>query len=92
MNGPVGVSEYEQSGLGIGMVWDALDRTAGYSVVGGDDSITVTNKIGSKINLVSTGGGTLIWFLTGGGAAGGNSHTVGFQARSMLFHLIGLKY
>lgn len=67
VNGPMGVFEKEESGLGTKMVWDALGDTAGYSVVGGGDSITATNKYGKtdKVNYTCTGGGALIRFLTG---------------------------
>ncbi|MCL2162861.1 MAG: phosphoglycerate kinase [Oscillospiraceae bacterium] len=65
VNGPVGVFEQEQSELGTRMIWDALDRTDGYTVIGGGDSIAATNKYGTKINYVCTGGGALIRFLTG---------------------------
>lgn len=67
VNGPVGVFEKEPSELGTKMVWDALGDTAGYTVIGGGDSITATNKYGKteKVNYICTGGGALIRFLTG---------------------------
>lgn len=67
VNGPMGVFEQKESELGTGMIWDALGDTAGYSVIGGGDSITATNKYkkSDKVNYICTGGGALIRFLTG---------------------------
>ena len=65
VNGPMGVFEKEQTESGTKMIWDALGDTAGYTVIGGGDSIAATNKYGTKINYVCTGGGALIRFLTG---------------------------
>ncbi len=67
VNGPMGVFEKEQTEHGTRAVWEALGSTAGYTVIGGGDSITATNKydMGSKIDYICTGGGALIRFLTG---------------------------
>jgi len=67
VNGPMGVFELPQTEYGTKSVWDALGKTDGYTVVGGGDSITATNKykMESKINYICTGGGALIRFLTG---------------------------
>ncbi len=67
VNGPMGIFEQAASELGTSMVWDALADTDGYSVIGGGDSITATNKYdkSAKINYICTGGGALIRFLTG---------------------------
>jgi len=67
VNGPMGVFEEEPSELGTRAVWDALGDTAGYTVVGGGDSITATKKYNKidKISYICTGGGALIRFLTG---------------------------
>jgi len=67
VNGPMGVFEEEPSELGTCAVWDALGDTAGYTVVGGGDSITATKKYNKidKISYICTGGGALIRFLTG---------------------------
>lgn len=67
VNGPMGVFEKEPSELGTKAVWEALGDTAGYTVIGGGDSITATNKYQKRdaINYICTGGGALIRFLTG---------------------------
>lgn len=67
VNGPMGVFEQAPSELGTKAVWDALGNTAGYTVIGGGDSITATNKYGKTdlVNYICTGGGALIRFLSG---------------------------
>ena len=67
VNGPMGVFEKEPSELGTKAVWEALGDTEGYTVIGGGDSITATNKYNKrdKINYICTGGGALIRFLSG---------------------------
>jgi len=65
VNGPMGVFEQEPSELGTRTVWEALGKTNGYTVVGGGDSITATNKYGTEVKYICTGGGALIRFLTG---------------------------
>ncbi|KNZ41015.1 phosphoglycerate kinase [Acetobacterium bakii] len=66
-NGPMGIFEEEITEYGTKNVWDALGKTTAYTVVGGGDSITATNKynLSDKINYICTGGGALIRFLTG---------------------------
>ncbi len=66
-NGPMGIFEEPESELGTKTVWEALGETEGYSVIGGGDSITASNKYGvtGKINYICTGGGALIRFLSG---------------------------
>ena len=67
VNGPMGIFEEEPTEKGTKMVWDALGDTPAYTVIGGGDSITATNKYGKKeqISYICTGGGALIRFLTG---------------------------
>lgn len=65
VNGPVGVFEKESGELGTKTVWNALGKTEAYTVIGGGDSITATNKYGTKVSYICTGGGALIRFLTG---------------------------
>lgn len=67
VNGPMGVFEDALTELGTKAVWDALGTTAAYTVIGGGDSITATEKYGltDKISYICTGGGALIRFLTG---------------------------
>ena len=67
INGPMGIFEAEETELGTKTVWNALGETEAYTVVGGGDSITATNKYGltEKMSYICTGGGALIRFLTG---------------------------
>lgn len=66
-NGPMGVFEEEPSELGTREVWQAMARTAGYTVLGGGDSITATEQFGltGDMGYICTGGGALIRFLSG---------------------------
>ena len=67
VNGPMGVFEKPETELGTKAVWQALADTAGFTVVGGGDSITATEKYGltDKMGYICTGGGALIRFLSG---------------------------
>ena len=67
VNGPAGVFEKPETELGTREIWTALAETEAYTVVGGGDSITATNKYGlaDRIGYICTGGGALIRFLTG---------------------------
>ena len=67
VNGPAGVFEKPETELGTREIWTALADTEAYTVVGGGDSITATNKYGlaDRIGYICTGGGALIRFLTG---------------------------
>ncbi|MDR0885326.1 MAG: phosphoglycerate kinase [Clostridiales Family XIII bacterium] len=67
VNGPMGVFEKEVTQLGTKTVFDALGSTAGYTVIGGGDSITASKKydVADKIDYVCTAGGALIRFLSG---------------------------
>lgn len=67
VNGPMGIFEQPETEHGTRAVWEALGDTAGYTVIGGGDSITATTKYGKtdSINYICTGGGALIRFLTG---------------------------
>ena len=67
VNGPMGVFEQAPSELGTKAVWQALADTEGFTVLGGGDSITATEKYGlaSQMGYICTGGGALIRFLTG---------------------------
>ncbi len=66
-NGPVGVFEAEASELGSKVLFEAMADTAGYTVVGGGDSVTAAKKYGvtDRLGYICTGGGALIRFLTG---------------------------
>ena len=67
VNGPMGVFEQAPSELGTKAVWQALADSEGFTVLGGGDSITATEKYGlaSQMGYICTGGGALIRFLTG---------------------------
>lgn len=67
VNGPMGVFEQAPSEYGTQTVWQALADTEGFTVLGGGDSITATEKYGLKARMgyICTGGGALIRFLTG---------------------------
>ena len=67
VNGPMGVFEQEASELGTKAVWQALAETPGFTVLGGGDSITATEKYGlsDRMGYICTGGGALIRFLSG---------------------------
>ncbi len=67
VNGPMGVFEQAPSEYGTQAVWQALADTEGFTVLGGGDSITATEKYDLKARMayICTGGGALIRFLTG---------------------------
>ena len=67
VNGPMGVFEQTPSELGTKTVWQALAQTEGFTVLGGGDSITATEKyeLTEKMGYICTGGGALIRFLSG---------------------------
>ena len=67
VNGPAGVFEQPASELGTKEIWQALADTGAFTVLGGGDSITATEKynLTDKIGYICTGGGALIRFLSG---------------------------
>jgi len=67
VNGPMGVFEKAPSEYGTQAVWQALADTKAFTVVGGGDTITATEKyaVTDRMGYVCTGGGALIRFLTG---------------------------
>ena len=67
VNGPAGVFEQEPSELGKKTIWQALADTKAFTVLGGGDSITATEKymLTDRIGYICTGGGALIRFLSG---------------------------
>lgn len=67
VNGPVGVFEQAASEDGTKAVWQALADTDAFTVLGGGDSITATEKYGltEQMGYICTGGGALIRFLSG---------------------------
>ena len=67
VNGPMGVFEKAESEYGTKALWQALADTDGFTVLGGGDSITATEKyqLTDRIGYICTGGGALIRFLSG---------------------------
>lgn len=67
VNGPMGVFEQSPSEYGTKALWQALADTDGFTVLGGGDSITATEKyqLTDRIGYICTGGGALIRFLSG---------------------------
>ena len=67
VNGPMGVFEKPETEFGTKAVWQALAETEAYTVLGGGDSITATEKYSlvEQMGYICTGGGALIRFLTG---------------------------
>ena len=67
VNGPMGVFEQAPSEYGTKALWQALADTEGFTVLGGGDSITATEKykLTDQIGYICTGGGALIRFLSG---------------------------
>ena len=67
VNGPAGVFEQPASEFGTKEIWQALADTGAFTVLGGGDSITATEKynLTDKIGYICTGGGALIRFLSG---------------------------
>lgn len=67
VNGPMGVFEKPLTEHGTKVVWQALAETSAFTVLGGGDSITATNKYGlaERIGYVCTGGGAMVRFLSG---------------------------
>ncbi len=66
-NGPMGIFEADLTELGTRVVWETLGETAGYTVIGGGDSITAAAKydVTDKLDYICTGGGALIRFISG---------------------------
>ena len=67
VNGPMGIFEEEITEYGTKMVWEAMARTEGYTLIGGGDSVTATEKYGlkDKMAYICTAGGALIRFVSG---------------------------
>jgi phosphoglycerate kinase len=67
VNGPMGVFEKPESAYGTKSVWEAAADSAGFSVVGGGDSVAAANAFGvsERIDYICTGGGALVRFLSG---------------------------
>lgn len=67
VNGPMGIFEQEITEYGTKMVWEAMAKTEGYTLIGGGDSVTATEKYNLKdqMSYICTAGGALIRFVSG---------------------------
>lgn len=67
VNGPVGVFENPLTEYGTRVIWQALADTKAFTVLGGGDSITATNKylLSDRMGYICTGGGAMVRFMSG---------------------------
>lgn len=67
VNGPMGIFEEEITEYGTKGVWEALADSEGYTLIGGGDSVTATEKydLKERMSYICTAGGALIRFLSG---------------------------
>ena len=63
----MGIFEEAITEYGTKGVWDALAGTEAYTLIGGGDSVTATEKynLKDKMSYICTAGGALIRFLSG---------------------------
>ncbi len=66
-NGPLGVFEFDQFGLGTQVLAKAVANSGAFSVAGGGDTLSAISKFGvaNDISYISTGGGAFLEFLEG---------------------------
>ncbi len=66
-NGPVGVYEQPVSEEGTRRILTAIADSAGYSVLGGGDSVAAAGRFGlrDRLSYVCTSGGAMVRFLSG---------------------------
>ncbi len=67
VNGPAGVFEEPETEYGTRALWEAMAETAGFSALGGGDSVTAMNQfgLGDRFDYVCTAGGAMVQFLSG---------------------------
>ncbi len=66
-NGPVGVFEFDQFGLGTEAIATAIANSDAFSIAGGGDTLAAIDKynVADKISYISTGGGAFLEFVEG---------------------------
>ncbi len=66
-NGPVGVFEFDQFGLGTKALAEAIANSPAFSIAGGGDTLAAVDKydIADKISYISTGGGAFLEYVEG---------------------------
>lgn len=66
-NGPLGVYEFDQFGVGTQALANAIAASKAFSIAGGGETLAALAKYGiaSKISYISTGGGAFLEFLEG---------------------------
>ena len=64
-NGPVGVFEIDQFGIGTNRIAQAISQSDGYSIAGGGDTVSAIEKfkVTDGISYISTGGGAFLEFI-----------------------------
>lgn len=67
VNGPAGVFEKPETEYGTKSLWEAMAASAGFSALGGGDSIAAMNKYGlaERFSYVCTAGGGMVRFMSG---------------------------
>ena len=67
VNGPAGVYEKAPSAPGTERLWRAVAGAAGYSVIGGGDSVAAAKRFGvaDEMGYVCTAGGCMVRFMSG---------------------------
>lgn len=66
-NGPLGVFEFDQFGLGTKAIAEAIAQSRGFTAAGGGDTLAAIEKyeIVDDISYISTGGGAFLEFIEG---------------------------
>ena len=66
-NGPVGVFEFDQFGVGTEAIAQAIASSGGFSIAGGGDTLAAIDKyqVADKVSYISTGGGAFLEFVEG---------------------------
>ena len=66
VNGPAGVFEQPETEYGTRAIWEAMADSAGFSALGGGDSVAAMNRFGlaDRFDYVCTAGGAMVQFLS----------------------------